>query len=146
MSLQVSEVQEHFLGTLSSDLSETTFFPSSSPIWEGLLFLWRKIKQPGADIKDSFGDALQSIINKVLKCLQLSNVLTKIKVVLPFYLKKYARDTSPTANKSLFKWWLEFLRKCLLSTFHLFLLFYWQWCLLKRKQGDNQMSYLLILV
>ena len=52
----------------------------------GLIIFKRKKKAstPGANVKDSFGDTLQSTINKVLKHAQMSKVLTKIKVAPPF--------------------------------------------------------------
>lgn len=63
--------------------------PSSSGVGSirgALLFFKRKKKAstPGVNIKDSFGDTLQSTINKVLKHAQMSKVLTKIKVAPPF--------------------------------------------------------------
>lgn len=52
----------------------------------GLIIFKRKKKAstPGVNVKDSFGETLQSTIHKVLKHAQMSKVLTKIKVAPPF--------------------------------------------------------------
>lgn len=58
---------------------------------------------PGAKVQDSFGTPYKSVINEVLKPVHMFKVLTKIKLVPPFYLKKYTRYKSPVAIKFLFK-------------------------------------------